>query len=376
MRVLELAGVGQSLGQAHGEALREEIKELVELVLANHAENIKIKVTRADLLDLASRNLVAISRYSPSLMAELEGIATGANLSLEEILFLNSFLELEDLRPPVLGAQLTTKPLWGCTTFHIRPEVTKEGRAFLAQTYDMESFYERFNVVLKIQRPTGQEIVYSLAGVLGLNGINDRGLGLVINKLVAKDARPGVIYPVIVREALSQDRLGDALAAILFADRASGLNYQLAAREGYGFCLELSASQYALLPIEGALAHTNHYLSPAMKPFEAPNWLTHGGSYVRLEVANRFLRDKRGQIDLPAIKAITQDHFNYPRSVCAHNALDEDENTACATIAGVILDLEEGALHLASGPPCQNEYQKFAFSPLAYPRKNSENPRD
>ncbi|MDR2442129.1 MAG: C45 family peptidase [Deltaproteobacteria bacterium] len=359
--ILNLSGQGRVLGQAHGEALRDKIREFYGNAMEIHAQNIPVGVTRRDLLDFARRNLSALKRYSPILFEEMEGIARGADLDFDEILFLNSFLEFEDLRPPALGAKLLAKPLWGCTTLNILPAATKEGKTFVAQTYDMEPFYSRYNVILKINRPTGKEIIYTLAGVLGLNGLNNRGLGLVINKLVATDARAGVIYPFIVRQALAQDRLGDAFGAIVFAPRATGMNYQLSSSDGFGFCLELSAGQYYILPFDGAIAHTNHYLADFMRRFETPNWLSHGGSYVRREVASKYLKNNFGQIDLKSIMDLTKDHTNHPRCICAHFLEGEKETTACATIAAVILDLNDKTMYACHGNPCQNPYIKIAF---------------
>jgi isopenicillin-N N-acyltransferase-like protein len=361
IRILELKGEGRPLGEGHGEALRAEIKEFIARALEVHAQNISHKVGKTELLGFASRNLAAIKAYSPLLLEEMEGIAAGAKVDFSEILFLNSFLELEDLRPPALGGRLLAKPLWGCTSFNVLPKAAANGQTYLAQTYDMEPYYARYNVVLKIERPKGREIVQTVAGVLGLNGQNDRGVGLVINKLVAKDARPGVIYPVIVRKALAQDRLGDAFGAIVFASRATGMNYQLASSDGLGFCLELTAGQYYLWPIDGAIAHTNHFLSDYLKPYETPNWLSHGGSYVRREVASRFLKENHGRIDVEALKTILQDHTNHPRSICAHYLEGEPESTACATIMAVILDLNKGVTYVTSGNPCQNEFTEIAF---------------
>jgi isopenicillin-N N-acyltransferase-like protein len=362
IEILDLRGEGRELGRAHGEALRAGIREFHEAVFEIHLANIPLKVSRRDLLDHVSRNLVPLRRYSPLLLEELEGLAEGAAMALEDVLFLNSSLELEDLRPPALGARLLARPLWGCTTVNVLPEAAGGGRTLLAQTYDMEPLYERFNVILRINRPAGREIVYTVAGVLGLNGLSDRGVGLVINKLVAADARAGVPYPAIVRQALAQDRLGDAFAAVIFASRAAGMCYQLASRDGLGFCLECSAGSYKLVDFErGAAAHTNHYLSDLMRPFETPNWLSHGGSYVRREVAARFLRDHHGSMDVETLKALTRDHTHHPRSVCAHPLEGETTTTACSTIAAVVIDPVEGVVHACGGNPCQNEYAAVSF---------------
>ena len=362
MRVLELSGEGKTIGQQHGEAFRSEIRAFHEEILELHVRNIGGGIQPQNLFEICERNLPYLTRYDRGLVDEMRGIAEGAGMNVMEILFLNSFLELEDLRPPVLGAQLKTKPLWGCTTFNVLPEAAKDGKTLLAQTYDMESVYAKYNVVLKISRPSGNELVYSMAGVLGLNGLADRGFGLVINKLVATDARPGVIYPFLVRHALAQDRIGDAFGALVFAPRATGMNYQLSSNSGIGFCLELSAGQYKLVPFEnGALAHTNHYLTDFMRRFETPNWLTHGGSYVRREVAARFLRERHGSIDVASIMEITKDHTNNPRSICAHPLPDETESTACTTVAAIILDLTESVMYACSGNPCENDYKMATF---------------
>jgi isopenicillin-N N-acyltransferase-like protein len=140
------------------------------------------------------------------------------------------------------------------------------------------------------------------------------------------------------------------------------MNYQLSSKDGIGFCLELSAGQYKLVPFEnGAMAHTNHYLTDFMRQFETPNWLTHGGSYVRREVAARFLRQNHGSIDARSLMTLTRDHANYPRCVCAHPLPDETETTACATVAAVVMDLTEGVLYACDGNPCQNEYLKVTL---------------
>jgi isopenicillin-N N-acyltransferase-like protein len=178
---------------------------------------------------------------------------------------------------------------------------------------------------------------------------------------VATDARPGAIYPQLVRQALAQKRIGDAFGALIFTDRACGMNYQLAADNGVAFCAEVSAGDYDLLPIDGARAHTNHYLSPRMRAYETPGWLSHGGSYVRLFVASRTLAEKRGRIDLETLKELTRDHTNYPRCVCAHGFEGEDETRAFSTIAAVIFDLTTKTMYACHEHPCTNAYLTIAL---------------
>jgi isopenicillin-N N-acyltransferase-like protein len=360
--VIELRGGPRERGRQHGEALRAPIGEFVDTVVAVHQANLTQRAGERELYDFVMRNAAAAKGFSPALHEELLGIAEGSGRGFEQILFLNSMLELEDLRPASLGARLLNKRLWGCTSFVVLPKASADGHVYVGQTFDMEQYYRRFNVIFRIVHDDGhRELVYSLAGLLGLNGMNSSGIGLAINKLVATDARPGALYPQLVRQALAQKRIGDAFGALIFTDRACGMNYQLAADNGVAWCAEVSAGDYDLLPIDGALAHTNHYLSPRMRAYEAPGWLSHGGSYVRLFVAARLLAERRGAIDLELLKELTRDHTNHPRCVCAHSFEGEDETEAFTTIAALIYDLTEKTLYACHGNPCTNAYKAITL---------------
>lgn len=358
VKVLELAGTPYEIGSQHGEALRGQIREFFATAYEVHAANLPMVAGEEALLRFCRRSQGFFANYAPDLVDELRGIADGAGLTFDQIVYLNSFLEMEDLRAPGLGGRILDGNLWGCSTFNILPAASTDGKSYIGQTFDMEQFYAKFNVLLRIKPSQGPAcLVYSLAGLLGLNGFNERGVALVINKIVANDAREGVIYPLVVRKALAQERIGDALGAVIFAPRASGVNYQLASDCGVAFCAETSATYYELLPFDGAIGHTNHYLSPAMRRFETPKWLSHGGSYVRHQVLARRLREGEGAIDAAWLKALTIDHTNYPRCICAHGMPGLGECESFQTIAAVVIDPAARSMWFCHENPCRNEYE-------------------
>ncbi|MDR3205012.1 MAG: C45 family autoproteolytic acyltransferase/hydrolase [Deltaproteobacteria bacterium] len=359
--ILELKGQGLALGRAHGEALRDKITEFVETAHRVHLENVGLKIEREDLLTLSQRNLGFFKNYSPILFEELEGIAQGSNRSLIDIILINSFLELEDLRAPALGPRLRSDRLWGCTSFNVKAKAASDG-PIIGQTYDMEAYYARFNAVLKITKLSGQkQIIYTLAGILGLNGLNSDGLALVINKLVARDARPGVIYPFVVRKALDQQRIGDAFGAVAFCGRATAMNYQLNCADSVAFCLETTATRFAQLDFSHSLAHSNHFLHPDLKPLEESGWLSHGGSYVRLQVAQEILDQYKGRLDSQILKTLCRNHVNRPRSICAHGYPDEPDYFSYASISAVIIEPSKALMHFCGAYPCQNEFQTITI---------------
>jgi len=265
---------------------------------------------------------------------------------------------LEDLRAPGLGGRVLPDALWGCTTFNVTAEASADGRAYIGQTYDMEKYYEKFLCLLKITPEKGPTmLVVSFAGVLGVCGLNAAGLGAVINKVTATDARPGVSYPFVMRKALAAERVGDALGAMIFSSRASGINYQLAGA-GVAFCAETSACSYQLLEINGAISHTNHFVGSDMRRFETPNWLSHGGSMVRKQVADGFLKKNSGRLTPELLKELTRDHTNHPRCICAHGFPGEAETTAFHTVFAVIMDPAAGWMEFCQGNPCENGYER------------------
>lgn len=360
VKVLRLEGSPYERGVTHGRELKEEIREFASSVTAVHqANNSHLKVDADSLHAFCLRNLGFLEKFSPELVQEMRGIAQGADLRFEDVLLLNSFLELEDLRAPGLGGKIMPDHLWGCTTFNIPQESTADKKPYIGQTFDMEKYYEKYLTLLHIISADGPDLLaVSMAGILGLNGVNSAGIGAVINKIVATDARPGVIYPMIMREALASARIGDALGKAIFSPRASGLNYQFSG-SGVVFCAETSAARYQLLDCIGGLAHTNHYVGSEMRQFETPNWLSHGGSMVRKQVADKFLAKHSGSISPDLLMELTSDHTNSPRSICAHGFPEEGEETAFHTIFGIIISPEDKWLELCPGNPCQNRYQRY-----------------
>jgi isopenicillin-N N-acyltransferase-like protein len=348
------------MGRRHGQVLKEAIHAFLDGVDGVHRNNnVCARTDRERLVAFCLRNQGFLRSFSPDLHAEMTGIADGADLSVEEVLYLNAFLELEDLRAPSLGGGLLHAPRRGCTTFCVTAEAGAEGRAFLGQTYDMEKYYEQFICLLRLHPENGPvQLVVSLPGVLGLAGLNSVGTGLVINKVVASDAAPGVVYPFIVRKALAAERIGDSLGAVIFSPRAAGMTYQLAG-DGAAFCAETSASHYELLEPDGVLAHTNHWLAPGMRRFETAGWLSHGGSMVRKQAAERFLRSRRGSLSMDMLKELSRDHTNYPRCICAHGFPEEDETRAFHTVFALIMEPAAGRFEFCLGNPCENAYSAY-----------------
>jgi isopenicillin-N N-acyltransferase-like protein len=97
--VIELSGTPFDMGLAHGRALKNLIREFVDSVTEVHRmNNGYLSVDKPPLETFCMKNLGFLEKFSPDLVEEMRGIAEGAGVTFREILYLNSFLELEDLR--------------------------------------------------------------------------------------------------------------------------------------------------------------------------------------------------------------------------------------------------------------------------------------
>ena len=194
--------------------------------------------------------------------------------------------------------------------------------------------------------------------MLGCAGVNDAGIGVVINNLVPSDASGGVLYPFIIRRILESVRIGDAIDAVVAKPRASGMNYVICDENGEIYDLETTAEEYEVIcPFDGPMAHSNHYLTDQLKPFERRQWDQRGQSILRWGRATRLLKscDKR---NADALKNMLSDRVNAPMGICRHNEIHNGE--ACGqTIAGIVLDPPGRKAWFTKGPPSENEWVEY-----------------
>tara|TARA_Y100000588_G_scaffold9874_1_gene10969 strand:- start:4995 stop:6080 length:1086 start_codon:yes stop_codon:yes gene_type:complete len=343
---LTVSGSPTERGQAHGETFRALIQDLVpvffddlEQTSVNHGLE-PLKRDRA--LEIASTYAGPCRDYAPDLFGELEGIAAGSGFSSDEILALNAFLELHDYLSDAFVVP-------GCTSLMV-PGDTEGVGALIAQNYDLSSVYAAAAVVIKAENEDGPDaIFYTSAGMLGCAGLNDAGIGVVINNLVPSDSGPGVIYPFMVRGILASVRIGDAIDAVLAKPRASGMNYVLCDGNGEIYDLETSANDYEVTcPFEGPMAHSNHYLQDRLKPLERRHWPARGQSVLRWGRATRLLKSIV-QLDSEALKSMLSDGVNAPMGICRRNEMVGGEPCG-QTIAGVVLDPPGRTAWFTRGP--------------------------
>jgi hypothetical protein len=212
------------------------------------------------------------------------------------------------------------------------------------------------HVVMLDVRPerAPRALVFSTAGCLGQIGMNEAGICIGINNLAAAVGRIGVTWPFVVRKALAQTRIEDALAAVLDADLTGAHHYLLLDRDGRGFDVEAMPARKHVRELRSEiLFHTNHCLQDDTREHEAaraPELLA--SSKARLARAQALLAT--GPVDPERLMEMTRD----PEAICQRSRPPFHIESSGA----MVMRPATGELWAVWGLPSENEYEHFAFA--------------
>lgn len=359
---LELTGSPFDFGYAHGRAYADAIRRYA-------AERVAIacspgwtgrQSSREAVLALAEACVGHHRAFSPTLTEELEGMAAATGLSLAELVVVGGFTDFVDVVASGARRALETKAVDDCTAFLVPGARMGDGVAALGQTWDMHEGSTEHLVLLR-GRPRGAPAfaVYTTAGAVGMIGMNEAGLSVGINNLMAADGRPGVTWPFVVREMLTHESLDAALAVLARAPLAGGHNYIVMDASGAGANVEAMATRSVATRLEAEpLAHTNHCLHGATRAVERPrDPASQQDSEARLADAERLLA--REGLTVEDLQAVTADTAN----ICHVGQAPRFVGTCGA----VIMRPATRELWTVAGRPSEGEYERFVVG--AAPRE-------
>lgn len=342
--VIELTGTPA----ARGEKIGKLFSTVIERAVGRYRRFLLESTTQRGLQVIDDK---ACSRYvqqclphcqsfAPDLIEEIEATARAAGQSFEDLMLLNAFLDIIDQTH-------SSYPDWGCTSFAAR----RGGRLVVGQTYDLPNLFQEASIFVRLRDPHGPDAAYyTVAGVVGAAGFNDRGIALVINNLQPADSRPGVLYPLVVRKVLTARHAAEAIGAVLMPRRASGFFYLIGDKAGDAYALETTACRYRQMPQTFPITHANHYTHEAFLDQDSRHPAAFGHSIVRQQRLARRLRDEDGS---PAsLMAAMSDHVCHPVSVCQH-APSADDFACGKTVAAFAVDFDKLEMAAVIGNPCE-----------------------
>jgi hypothetical protein len=284
-------------------------------------------------------------RELPWLVEELDAVADGAGA--DRLAVFAAGIEELDAGGEGEGA---------CSDMVARPPASVDGHLWVAHNNDLPPEVEP-DIVATEWRVPGDPVVFTIGvGPWISVGFNSAGLALTGNEVSPNDNRIGIPRLLHVRDILRRRTLDEAVEAALSPHRASSYNTILSHRDGGVVNVEGSATEAELIRPGpgGTLAHTNHYVSAKMLPFEGdPEYAA--GSAVRYRRALEWLAP--GQITEHVLRRALQDHTGAPHSLCRH----PEHGAQSKTVFWCLADVTERTITYGRGNPCDSLDQRYAF---------------
>lgn len=262
IRILDVAGSPADMGRAHGVAYGEEIRHYTEerigLVMSGLWSGGPLG--RRDVLDIAEECLPAHEAHSPALHEEMLAMAEGAGISPSEAVVVGGFTDFVDTVRAVVGGPHPPEVQEDDCTAFIVPDRRAGGAGYYGQTWDMHDSATDYVLLLRTRPDDAPAaLVFTTTGCLGQIGMSEAGVCVGINNLTATDGRPGVMWPSVVRDALTRPDADTAKDAVLGADLAGGHNYMTFDARGHGFNIEAMPTARPVTRLgDTPLVHTNH----------------------------------------------------------------------------------------------------------------------
>jgi isopenicillin-N N-acyltransferase-like protein len=302
-----------------------------------------------------------ITELAPQHAEEIAGIAAGAGLSVEQVASVNARTELLVAANPACETE--------CSTVVSLPP----GRPPVAvQTWDWYDAMSAGWFTWTIPFPDGRVVrTVTEFGMLAKIGVNDRGVGVLLNMLhhaederAVADGRIG--HPVHLLSRAILDEASDTADAVRIASEArttASTSLTVVDAAGASVSVELFPGGPGLLePEDGVLVRTNHFVSETGRA---------GCLASRLGVSTELRRDHllrafaehRPQTAAEVVDAMH--HHLADGGVCRHPLVATDPALWHRTLATVTLDVAGRTLAARPDGPCGQRLQADRAKPSA-----------
>ncbi|WP_332603189.1 C45 family peptidase [Arthrobacter sp. S2(2024)] len=307
-----------------------------------HTVGVNMDTVRAD----AERIVDAVADWSPDLVAEMNGIASGSGVDLWQIAALNG-------RTEILSQALGARP-GECTTIG-----RVAGHVFGVQTWD---WHEEMNDHWYLQSVSGAKRSFvGLAehGMLGKIGMNDAGVSVFLNILGHVNDEPrGIPIHLLAAEVLANASSVEEATSIVSSAVVSTSSALTFMDEHTAVTVEISPGVVSvILPENGTLAHTNHFLDKEFGAGEKPG-LYDPDSQDRLALVQSRLDRYPASTGVDDILHFLYSDPDQP-GICCVPTPDATFGNRWATLATVTMENRKCEMRVANGSPIDARAQDW-----------------
>lgn len=362
-----LEGTPRQRGRIHGETLRSKIREVTDIWKDSLHESTKMHPDAYIAEFMQNTHFVrAIEKWATELLEEVKGISEGSGLDLTTTLA-SQYADEEWWYQRNKSCGISLSEGKSCTALGV--SANGGVPSLLGQNMDLSQWTDGYEVLFKIAHEDSplESYVYTCAGSIAANGMNNHAVGICCNTLMQLDqCTDGLPVAFIVRKVLEQTTRQGAVRFIHEAKHASGQNYTIGGPDRVE-AYECSANKIVrFVPYEDGsrVYHTNH---PIVNDDQS--------IYTRLiqkcarksgvdYLPNTVSRCKAMEIRLDDSSKV----FSVAEMKEALSSHDDPENPVCRhgdsgyTAASMVYELSGSpVLHISPGPPCKTKYEVFRF---------------
>jgi isopenicillin-N N-acyltransferase-like protein len=376
-RLLRLDGKPRLRGRIHGETCRTMIHEGIRKWKEALGDATGSAPDRylADFLSFTNF-LPAIRVWTPDLLEEVCGIAEGCAVDFNTILAYQ-LIDEEWWYRSVIHSGASPTAGTGCSALGVK--TSEVHPAFLAQNMDLVSTMDGGQMLIHVSQDRLPEaFVFTLAGMIALNGMNSCAIGICCNQLVQlESAQTGLPVAFIIRKVLQQPDFNRAVQVINMIPHASGQNYLIGSPRNLADfeCSANKTVQYK--PVDGVnwICHTNHPLANVdTSTFDQMERV------YTAEVRQALDTDTTGRFAF--LKNKLEQHSEVIRSEWIKSVLSSQETPVCKVIpAGndpqtigaftfgcLVMTLTSNpVLEISFGPPSVRPFYQLVFKNGCYP---------
>ena len=354
--LLAVTGSPYERGVAQGRAFRDAIAGHSQTLLSVwRKQGIDDPLEHRARLLRETRFEDAIERHTPHLLREVEGIAAGSGLSRAEAYALQLLDEEWAFRVRLKGGPRLQK----CSSFAVRNDAAEV--TWIGQNMDLGAYTDGLQRLVRHGPCDGRPgaMVVSVAGMLGLLGVNDAGVGVCVNSIPqVPSGVEGVPVAFVVRHLLEARSAAEASDWCRRLPHASNQHY-LIADASLIVSLEASSEEVVELPLTAPdrSLHTNHPLARGARYPEGEE-----NSVARLRSLDHRLG--QGAPVLADLKGALTSCDDERHPVCRLRS--DDLGPISFTTASMISELPGNAAPVQAwvsfGPPSQGGYRAFTLS--------------
>ena len=351
--LVEVSGTPHERGLSYGRQAQERIGRSVALY-RGRLERLGISATRFS--ELVQLYLPEMRRFGTHYVEEMQGIAEGAALTLDDIVLVNARTEIVAL------ARRQEKVVDGCTGVVILPSHSASGNLIHAQNWDWLAECAETAIVLRIRRDDGPDILtFTEAGGLARSGFNAAGIAISANYLESdRDfTQTGVPLPLIRRKVLEQQHYALAILTIVATPKACSNNMIVSTAEGFAVDLECAPDEvFPLHAEDGRIVHANHWLSGvALSKLKDTGLASVPDSLYRDRRVMALLPERAGIED---VKAALFDDFGAPYAVCRPPIAEGDGNLG-ATVAMIMMEPAARRMEICPMPALNRTFTTYSL---------------